>query len=122
MAKWETQFEEEWEAGTIEGWEDKGAGVTGYVDTVVDLDSYSSAEELLEAADMETIKLALQSLGMKVGGTPLQRAQRLFCTKGQALETLDAKLFVKGAAPVIHNEGSASIQVGGTHPTGSCEF
>lgn len=111
MGKWEKQFEEEWDAGTIEGWEDKGAGVTGYVDTVVDLDSYSSAEELLEAVDMETIKLALQSLGMKVGGTPLQRAQRLFCTKGQALETLDAKLFVKGAAPVVHNEGGASIQI-----------
>mmetsp|Transcript_11578 Transcript_11578/g.15763 ORF Transcript_11578/g.15763 Transcript_11578/m.15763 type:complete len:501 (+) Transcript_11578:114-1616(+) len=100
LAECEAEFEATWEAGELEGWEDKGAGVTGFIDTQIDLDSYSTAEEVLEGVDMETLKLVLGSLGMKTGGTPLQRAERLWSTKGKALETLDPKLFMKGAAPV----------------------
>lgn len=84
LAVAEAEFEEKWEAGEVEGWEEKGAGVTGFVDATIDLDSFASAEALLEGVDMDTIKPVLQSLGMKTGGTPLQRAQRLFSTKVRA--------------------------------------
>lgn len=111
LAQCDAEFEEQWEAGEVEGWEEKGAGVTGYVDATIDLDAYNSPEEVLQGVDMETIKTALQSLGMKTGGTPLQRAERLFRTKGVALESLDHKLFVKGAAPVANDEERAAKQM-----------
>lgn len=43
----------------------------------------------------ERLKAALQSLGLKCGGTPMQRASRLFSTKGKTREQLDASLFAK---------------------------
>ena len=112
MAAADAEFEEKWAAGEVEGWEEKGAGVTGFVDSTIDLDSFSTPEALLEGVDMDTLKTVLQSLGMKTGGTPLQRAQRLFSTKGVPLESLDRKLFVKGAAPVGHDSEQAERQMG----------
>ena len=60
----------------------------------INLDSYSLAEEL-ELAGLERLKVALQALGLKCGGTLQERAQRLFSTKGKTIEELDPSLFAK---------------------------
>ena len=60
----------------------------------INLDSYSSAEEL-ESAGLERLKVALQVLGLKCGGTLQERAQRLFSTKGKTIEEFDPSLFAK---------------------------
>ena len=41
------------------------------------------------------LKAALQKLGLKCGGTPQERARRLFSTKGKSLDELDPSLFAK---------------------------
>mmetsp|Transcript_4786 Transcript_4786/g.8223 ORF Transcript_4786/g.8223 Transcript_4786/m.8223 type:complete len:502 (+) Transcript_4786:189-1694(+) len=123
LEKCDGEFEAQWAEGEVEGWEDKGEGVTGFVDTSIDLDNYTTAEEVLEMVEMDTIKTVLQSLGMKTGGTPLQRAMRLFATKGLALETLDPKMFVKGAAPVAQRgEEQAAKQVTQAKEVAEAEF
>ena len=43
----------------------------------------------------ERLKAALQSLGLKCGGTPMERASRLFSTKGKTKDDLNASLFAK---------------------------
>ena len=55
----------------------------------------------LGPAGADTLKSALQALGLKCGGTLRQRAERLMLTKTTPLEQLDQKLFVKGAAPQV---------------------
>ena len=55
----------------------------------------------LSPAGADTLKSALQALGLKCGGTLRQRAERLMLTKTTPLEQLDQKLFVKGAAPQV---------------------
>ena len=49
-------------------------------------------------------------MGLKTGGTELERAQRLFCTKGKALHELDRKLFVRGAAPPADAQRAAVVE------------
>ena len=58
------------------------------------LDDFASAEEL-EALDPLRLKKALQVLGVKCGGTPRERAARLFATKGKKAEELDPSMFAK---------------------------
>uniref|UniRef100_A0A7S0QT94 Matrin-type domain-containing protein n=1 Tax=Pyramimonas obovata TaxID=1411642 RepID=A0A7S0QT94_9CHLO len=122
LEKCDEEFETQWAEGEVEGWEDKGEGVTGFVDTTIDLDNYNTAEEVLDQVEMDTIKTVLQSLGMKTGGTPLQRAERLFATKGKALETLDPKMFVKGAAPITQRGDQAPKQVAQAKEVAQAEF
>lgn len=77
-----TDFEEQWESGTVQGWEND-AQENGHVPnqhTAIDLDYYSTVEELLEVGP-EKLKEALAALGLKTGGTVQQRAERLFLTK-----------------------------------------
>lgn len=61
----------------------------------IDLEGYSSAEELMSVG-LERLKLALQSLGLKCGGTLKERAERLFSTKGKSKDEIDPSLFAKG--------------------------
>ncbi|KAH9289537.1 hypothetical protein KI387_033654, partial [Taxus chinensis] len=80
--KVDAEFEERWEGATVHGWEDKGLG-NGQSSTIqdsIDLDYYSSADELVELGP-ERLKQALAALGLKTGGTCQQRAERLFLTK-----------------------------------------
>ena len=60
----------------------------------LDLDQFSSAEEL-EAQGGELLKLTLQHLGLKCGGTVTERAQRLFSVKGKNKDEIDQSLFAK---------------------------
>eukprot|EP00731_Ephydatia_muelleri_P027790 Em0019g663a len=64
------------------------------VPEAVCLDNYSTAEEL-EAVGAERLKAALQTMGLKCGGTVKERAHRLFSTKGKGLDQLDRALFAK---------------------------
>lgn len=99
LEKLESDFEEAWEGQQVPGWEDKGCGVEGHVDSTVDLEGYESAQQLLDTIDADSLKSTLTSLGLKCGGTPQQRAERLFATKGVPLESLPKKWFVSGAVP-----------------------
>lgn len=60
----------------------------------LDVTKYSSEEELLSVGG-DALKAALQKLGLKCGGTPQERAHRLFSTKGKSLDELDPSLFAK---------------------------
>lgn len=46
----------------------------------------------------DKLKEALTALGLKSGGTPQQRAERLWLTKATPLEKLDRKHFAKTSA------------------------
>ncbi|KAF8379700.1 hypothetical protein HHK36_029144 [Tetracentron sinense] len=80
--KVETDFDELWTDGKVEGWESKGQenGHISAQHSLVDLDYYSTVEELTEVGP-EKLKEALAALGLKTGGTTKQRAERLFLTK-----------------------------------------
>ncbi|XP_044467412.1 splicing factor SF3a60 homolog isoform X2 [Mangifera indica] len=97
FSKVEADFEEQWTHGTIPGWDNESQenGLVASEHTVIDLDYYSSVEELMEVGP-EKLKEALAALGLKSGGTLQQRAERLFLTKHTPLEKLDKKHFAKG--------------------------
>ncbi|KAJ0042765.1 hypothetical protein Pint_17711 [Pistacia integerrima] len=82
FSKVEADFEEQWTNGMIPGWdnEDQENGHVPSEHTVIDLDYYSTVEELMEVGP-EKLKEALAALGLKSGGTVQQRAERLFLTK-----------------------------------------
>ncbi|KAJ9545687.1 hypothetical protein OSB04_025394 [Centaurea solstitialis] len=98
FSKVSAEFEEQWANGKIDGWKDE-AKENGHIPdehTSIDLDYYSTVEELVELGP-EKLKEALAALGLKTGGTVQQRAERLFLTKHTPLEKLDKKHFAKGA-------------------------
>lgn len=57
----------------------------------IDVAAYESAEALQAAVSAEHLKAELQRVGLKCGGTPAQRAQRLFLLKTTPIEAIDAK-------------------------------
>ncbi|KAG0577495.1 hypothetical protein M758_5G153600 [Ceratodon purpureus] len=111
FAKVDAEFEERWNAGTVQGWEDKGVG-TDQASTrgqpLIDIEDYDNVEELLELGP-DRLKEALAALGLKTGGTPQQRAERLLLTKGVALEDLDRKHFPKGYQTPIMKKSEKEI-------------
>ncbi|XP_043716572.1 splicing factor SF3a60 homolog [Telopea speciosissima] len=111
FSKVETEFEELWMDGKIQGWENKSPenGHASSLDSVIDLDYYSSVEELIEVGP-ERLKEALAALGLKAGGTVQQRAERLFLTKHTPLEQLDRKHFAKFSRGLEQNGNAASSQ------------
>jgi hypothetical protein len=56
---------------------------------------YKGAGALLKGCGAEAIKSELERMQLKCGGTPEQRAERLFSTKGKALSEIDPRLFAK---------------------------
>ncbi|KFK25019.1 hypothetical protein AALP_AA8G056400 [Arabis alpina] len=96
LSKVETEFEEQYADGKVEGWENHGQEneVIPSHHTLIDLDYYTTVEELMDVGP-EKLKEALGALGLKVGGTLQQRAERLFLTKHTPLEMLDKKHFAK---------------------------
>ncbi|KAG6752707.1 hypothetical protein POTOM_042743 [Populus tomentosa] len=109
FSKVTTEFEEQWENDAVEGWE-KTSQENGHLSadhTVIDLDFYSTVEELKEVGP-EKLKEALAALGLKSGGTVQQRAERLFLAKDTPLEKLDKKHFVKGSRGSEQNGGAAT--------------
>jgi hypothetical protein len=85
-----------------------------------DLAPYNTAEELLAAVSPDVLKVELSKRGMKCGGMPKQRAERLFATKSKSLEELPAKWFVNKAMRGGGGGGNASSVAkgpSGTNPT-----
>jgi hypothetical protein len=54
----------------------------------IDLRRFGSAEDLLSTVGADALKAELARLGLKCGGAPPQRAERLWQTKGVALSDL----------------------------------
>ncbi|KAK9094119.1 hypothetical protein Scep_025588 [Stephania cephalantha] len=110
FAKVQTEFEELWKDGNVQGWENNGTenGHVSLQDALIDLDYYSSVEELAEVGP-EKLKEALAALGLKTGGTVQQRAERLFLTKHTPLEQLDKKHFAR-RSHVEQNGGVVASQ------------
>ena len=61
----------------------------------INLQQFSSVEELMEQTTPDQLKMELARLGMKCGGKPMDRAKRLWCARDTPLENLPAKLFTK---------------------------
>lgn len=103
FTKLENEFEEQWANGEVPGWENKGIEKEFVLqESEVDLDYYSSVEELAELGP-EKLKEALAARGLKAGGTVQQRAERLFLLKHTPLEQLDRKHFAKGSRSSVSN-------------------
>ncbi|KAL3689105.1 hypothetical protein R1sor_015414 [Riccia sorocarpa] len=127
FAKVETDFETNWEAGTVDGWADKGLG-NGQSSTIeepmIDMEDYDSVEELIELGP-DRLKEALSRLGLKSGGTLQQRAERLFLTKSTPVEELDRKHFAKGHQPTkrkSEEEISQQVQTSREVALGECQM
>ncbi|CAH8384498.1 unnamed protein product [Eruca vesicaria subsp. sativa] len=105
LSKVETDFEEQFADGKVVGWENHGQENEPIPSqrSVIDLDYYTTAEELIDVGP-EKLKEALGALGLKVGGTLQQRAERLFLTKDTPLDKLDKKHFAK---PIGKQNGDA---------------
>ena len=100
----------QWEEGTAEGWEDFAsssrtvnttapATVTPPPECPIDLVAFASAESLLNDMGVEKVSAALREMSFKAGGTPLQRAERLFSVKGVTdISQLDPKVFASKSA------------------------
>lgn len=61
-------------------------------------------------AGADKVKEALSARKMKCGGTPLQRAQRLFQCRERELTDLPANLFQKGYVPSASLDESARLK------------
>ncbi|XP_072968725.1 splicing factor SF3a60 homolog [Typha angustifolia] len=110
FSKLENEFDEQWADGKVPGWENNDLE-NGHAsqESVIDLDYYNTVEELMEVGP-EKLKEALVALGLKVGGTIQQRAERLFLTKHTPLDQIDRKHFVKGSRTLVQN--GAPVQSG----------
>lgn len=111
FSKVTAEFEEQWENDKVQGWEKDGKenGQVPAQHTVIDLDYYSTVEELMDVGP-EKLKEALAALGLKTGGTIQQRAERLFLTKHTPLEMLDNKHFAKGSRGSEQNGGALALK------------
>jgi hypothetical protein len=135
FGKLEAELEEKWGLGQVEGWEDRGRGTLPPSELPIDLDVFESPEELetigggllpaacclLPAAGAavalkltpphpsgaDQLKEALQAMGLKCGGTPRQRAERLFLLKTQVLASLDRKHFAASGTVAMSEEDQA---------------
>mmetsp|Transcript_12726 Transcript_12726/g.30935 ORF Transcript_12726/g.30935 Transcript_12726/m.30935 type:complete len:500 (-) Transcript_12726:510-2009(-) len=104
VKKADDEFEEQWSAGVIPGWEDKGVRATALTgEGIVDVETFASPLEL-EAIGADAIKVALGKMGLKQGGTEEQRRDRLWAIRGKSLAEVDKKHFAKGAAPAAGPE------------------
>uniref|UniRef100_A0A0D9VY87 Matrin-type domain-containing protein n=1 Tax=Leersia perrieri TaxID=77586 RepID=A0A0D9VY87_9ORYZ len=102
FSKLESEFEEQWVNGEVAGWENKDPEKESAQESVIDLDYYTTVEELVELGP-EKLKEALAARGLKSGGTVQQRAERLFLLKHTPLERLDRKHFAKGSHNSVSN-------------------
>nr|XP_011469280.1 PREDICTED: splicing factor 3A subunit 3-like isoform X2 [Fragaria vesca subsp. vesca] len=111
FAKVEAEFEEQWADGKVQEWETAILDSEHVQDqqTLIDLDYFSTVEELVELGP-EKLKEALASMGLKVGGTIQQRAERLLLTKDTPLEKLDKKHFAKGSRGSAQNGAAVAPQ------------
>jgi len=111
MEKSAADFAEKWSAGECDGWEDKGVrsvDAAAIKSAAVDLSGYKTFKDMSDELDGEAIKSALEFMGLKAGGTPAERAERLWSVKGKALDEIDKKLFAKGV--VVGAKSSKTVK------------
>lgn len=87
----EENFAKLWVEGKVPGWTkptQKSTGALANQGVPLDLEDFDSAEAL-EAVGGDRLKSALLALGLKCGGTPKERAIRLFATKNLSPQQLD---------------------------------
>eukprot|EP00892_Ulva_mutabilis_P000046 jgi/Ulvmu1/10041/UM059_0091.1 len=118
----EDEFAEKWDGRELLGWEDCAEGeVPDDADLVIDVEAFDSPHELLELG-ADKLKSALSARHMKCGGTPQQRAERLFQCRGRQLQELPANLFTKGAAPAAAlNEAARNKRIQAAKHTANIE-
>ncbi|CAI5536033.1 unnamed protein product [Closterium sp. Naga37s-1] len=94
------------------GEEEGGEGGEGYgmKQGVVDLSAFDTVDELLDEdlVPPAKVKEALGALGLKTGGTPRERAERLLMAKTTRFEAIDPKHFAKAFAPPKKKGAKAS--------------
>jgi splicing factor 3A subunit 3 len=112
-----TEFDLEWsQYGGVYGWEMKdservmanttardlkyGQVVQSVSNQGIDLKQYNDMQALVDGVSADELKAELAKLGMKCGGTPLDRAKRLWMTKDTPLDQLPVKLFAKKSGKV----------------------
>ncbi|KAL3817046.1 hypothetical protein ACHAXA_002958 [Cyclostephanos tholiformis] len=112
VAKAVQSFEKEWgERGGVDGWEcriteaamvldktsvsDNTIEQSTNVSVGIDLSKYSTSLDLEKEVSGDELKVELDRLGLKCGGTVKDRAARLFLTKDTPLDKLPAKVFAK---------------------------
>ena len=78
--------------------------------TKIDLTDFASADELAAQVDGDLLKAELALLGLKCGGTVLDRAKRLFLLKNSTLEELPPKVFAKNS--MNHPKKATTVQNG----------
>ena len=71
-----------WSTGTFQGWSRDPASAMKAGNTL-DLSPFDSYEELASLG-LDRLKSSLQALNLKCGGTLMERAQRLYATKGRS--------------------------------------
>lgn len=108
MGEWAKAFDTAWEAGQVAGWSTTRAGAgeaasssipsSATPPSLVDLTPFTSPEEVLAELGAEGCKAQLQARGLKAGGSPEERATRLFSVKDLAPEAYPKKLRAEAAA------------------------
>ncbi len=68
-----------------------------FVGVGIDVSVYSGAAELLEAHGADALKAELQRLGLKCGGKPIDRAERLLASGGRSADELNSSFLLKNA-------------------------
>jgi len=109
------EFDDEWnKRGCVKGWSagkvSNGSSTqqSHLKSSPIDLEKFSSAAELEQTLGGDGLKIELMKLGMKCGGTPEDRAKRLFTSKNTPLHELPRKFFVGNKAPEPEQEASRS--------------
>lgn len=70
-----------------------------------DLSRFLTAEELADAVSGDELKVELSRLGLKCGGTTLDRAKRLFLLREKKIEELPSSMFAK-----VSNSSPTSVR------------
>jgi len=87
----------------------------------ISLSQYTTVQELIKDVTPDRLKTELARLGLKCGGTPQDRANRLWLTKDTPLDQLPKKVFAKGGGgsgikshhPKIHSSHKQKNKDGG---------
>jgi hypothetical protein len=108
---WLPEFEEAWKAGKVRGWggaedgaEDGGtaaaaaAAAGAAAAPLADLAAFASEAALLESLGGEGCKAQLRLRGLKQGGSPAERAARLWSVRGLHPDDVPKKLRAPAAA------------------------
>lgn len=82
----------------------------------IDLAKYDSVDALQKDVETDTLKAELTRLGLKCGGTPNDRAKRLWMTKGKDPSEWPAKIKAKGAS--VANATAVAVAAAAAPPKG----